>query len=56
MVSRHILAEVAVDFLKAVAEATKAQLGGIPERTQRSIWMVHTGPDTMSGNDLYALF
>ena len=46
MVSKVIVKEIALDFLKAVAKVAEAQLGRHPKRLQRSIWMVPTGPSS----------
>lgn len=51
MVTRQALATTARDFLKAVAETAKAELGSHPERLQRSTWMVRTGPSGMSSRE-----
>jgi len=48
MVSRETLASTALDFLQAVAKAAETRLGKRPERIQRSEWMVHTSPTSMS--------
>lgn len=48
MVSRETVATAARDFLEAVAEVAKVQLGSHPQRVQRSQWMVSTGPGTWS--------
>jgi hypothetical protein len=48
MVSRETAASTALDFLQAVAKVAETRLGKRPERIQRSEWMVHTSPTSMS--------
>ena len=43
--------EAAYNFLRAVADTLKANLGKYPKRLQRSTWMVHTSPSRMSSQE-----
>ena len=49
MVTKDELSAAAFEFLRAVAETAKAELGPYPTRHQKSIWMVRSGPSKMSG-------
>lgn len=51
MVTKETVAGAARDFLKAVAEVAKARLGPRPEHSQRSQWMVRTGPGSLSSKE-----
>jgi hypothetical protein len=48
MPSREVVAETALQFLRVVAKAAEAKSDKRPERLQRSQWMVHTSPSSMS--------
>ena len=50
MPNRKRIKDVALDFLQVVAIKAESKLGKRPERLQRSQWMVHTGPGSMSSN------
>lgn len=45
------MAKAAQDFLKAVAQAAKVELGYNPRRIQRGMWMVRTTPNSMAGQE-----
>jgi len=48
MVTKEELSTASRDFLKAVAQMARAELGSYPTRHQESIWMTRTGPSTMT--------
>jgi len=52
MTTREALAKAAQDFLIAVAQVAKAELGCNPRRIQHSTWMVRTTPHSMSSQEL----
>ncbi len=49
MLTKSILSEVALDYLRAVATTIEAKVGRNPKSIQRSEWMVRTSPTGMSG-------
>lgn len=48
MISKSTLTEVALNYLRVVAEKLEAQIGRQPKYLQRSEWMVKTSPTSMS--------
>jgi hypothetical protein len=44
MTNKDSLANLALDYLRAVAQSVEAEMGGELQRLQRSVWLVSTGP------------
>jgi len=51
MVSKSILTEAALDYLRALAKMLESQVGRNPRYLQRGKWMVKTGPTSMSSQE-----
>jgi hypothetical protein len=43
MTNRDALTDLALDYLRAVAQSVDAEMGGKSQRLQRSVWLVSTG-------------